>query len=113
MTQTLQIPKNPQTKFDDSDILAVKAEFALIDEESNIAQSLINKAEKGEDLTDLEKAFLMAMPPRYRLGVELTRILRRTNTGPAKVKEKKTRTSAKQSAMAELAKGLQFDDDDE
>ncbi len=110
---TLQIPKEPTIPVEQMDPLTLKAEFAKIDDEANIAQSLISKSEKGVELTKEEQDFLLAMPPRYRLGVTLTRILRRTNTGPAKVKEKKTKTSAKQNAQMEIAKALQFDDDDE
>lgn len=56
---------------------------------------MLRKKEKETGLTEDEKAFILSMPPLYRRGMEITRILRRTNTGPAKVKTTAKRSSKK------------------
>jgi hypothetical protein len=60
-------------------------------------------AQKERPLTKEEQEFLAGMPAVYRRAIEITRILRRTNTGPAKVKTPSKRASSKAAATAKAA----------
>ena len=62
------------------------------------------KANAGEELSADEVADLESLPAKMRRAVDITRILRRTNTGPAKVKERSPRASKKKLAQDEIDK---------
>ncbi len=83
--------------------LELKNEFQSIHEDSLKHANLLLK-QKTTPLTEDELTFISSMPARYRRGVIITRILRRTNTGPAKVKEAKPRVSKKAKVEFDVSK---------
>lgn len=68
------------------DYLALQAEFQDLHNDVLRSNELERRIRQGEILNAEETAFLASMPDKMRRACDITRILRRTNTGPAKVK---------------------------
>lgn len=81
------------------DINALQEEFI---EKKALAERAaeLGLAQKDRPLTKEEQEFLAGMPAIYRRAIEITRILRRTNTGPAKVKTPGKRAAKKAESTA-------------
>lgn len=77
------------------DYLALSNEFNQLQADVVRANELERKDHAGEALSPEERSFLDALPQKMLRAVEITRILRRTNTGPAKVKTKSPRGAKK------------------
>ncbi len=71
--------------------------------EDSLKHAALMEKEKKTPLTQDEQDFIKGMQDKYNRAVTITRILRRTNTGPAKVKETKPRTSKKAATEAAVA----------
>lgn len=83
------------TPVDQMDHLALSREFMELQQDVIRSNEIEAKEREGLPITDVERAFLAEIPAKMRRACEITRILRRTNTGPAKVKEKKSTSRAK------------------
>ena len=82
------------------DYFSLNEEYMQLKAMSERADRL-NQELKTRPLTQEEQEFMAAMPAHYRRAVDITRILRRTNTGPAKAK-KPTKRSAKAENAAKV-----------
>jgi hypothetical protein len=85
------------------DHLALSNEFYELQAMAQKAQELERKQDAGETLTADEVQLLEALPDAMRRAVTITRILRRTNTGPAKAKAPR-KSSKKALAQSEIDK---------
>jgi hypothetical protein len=92
----------------DDDHLALSREFMELQQDVIRSNEIERKEKEGLPITEAEREFLTEIPAKMRRACDITRILRRTNTGPAKVKEKKSSSRAKM-AQAEIDKLLDMD----
>lgn len=93
----------------DHDYLALGHEFEQLHRDVIRSNELERRQNAGEKLDEEEKTFLEGMPDKMRRACDITRILRRTNTGPAQVKSKKTRASKTAHAQETIDKLLDMD----
>lgn len=68
------------------DEIALNAELEKLKAEAPQWVVLDNKVKDGQTLTPSEQEAYDAGPAKWRRAIEISRILRRTNTGPSKVK---------------------------
>lgn len=71
------------------DYVSLSNEYMGLKNDLEKANELERKC-RTQDLSSEEASFLSCIPAKMRRAVEITRILRRTTTGPAKIKSPKT-----------------------
>lgn len=88
------------------DPLALQEEYTRLAADIQKCLELSKKLKDGQTLTPLEQELLDSEPSKCRRAVELTRILRKTHTGPAKVKSPKSRKALAKQQINDLLNGL-------
>lgn len=90
------------------DYLALTAEFEKIKAETDKIAELQRKEKDGQQLAAAEKELVAKLPDLINRGMEVSMILRRTNTGPAQVKTKKPSKAALSAAAAEALLNMEI-----
>lgn len=93
-TDLIPLPQS-ETPVDQLDVLSLNEEYMQLNKDLLHANELERKQSAGTTLSAVELAFVKAIPAKMRRAIDVTRILRRTNTGPAKVKTAAKRSSKK------------------
>ena len=89
----MEVNLNPTTE---ADYLALSSKFMQLQKEVQEVIAIERKQKAGETITEAEAALVASMPDKMKVACDITRILRRTNTGPAKVKQKVARARSEE-----------------